>query len=136
MSGRTQFSGIILGCRFASWQRDRFAKRRTAAIFIPRLIYLGIPRILEVGNANRAKGTAACWWSPLTASCANLADTECALAAKAPVDSFGPSQTGDLPAQVTFEGRLPWNEGEAEPILDHGEPSGRKVQALAIGAAY
>jgi hypothetical protein len=65
-----------------------------------------------------------------------LVDTGCELATKAPVDSFGPSQTGNLPAQVTFEGRLPWNEAEAEAVLDHGKPSGRKVQALAIGTAY
>jgi hypothetical protein len=78
------------------------------------------------------------WHGDARLSCcgANLVDAGCAFATKAPINSFGPSQTGDLPAQVTFEGRLPWNEAEAEPILDHGKPSGRKVEALAIDAAY
>src|SRR5215469_8600458 len=75
------------------------------------------------------RGSLGCW-AP------TLVDAECALASKAPVDGLGPSQTGNLLTDVTFQGGLPGNEAEAESVLDHGKPSGRKVQALAISAAY
>src|SRR5215470_20167621 len=65
-----------------------------------------------------------------------LVDAQCALASKVPVDGLGLSQTRNLLTDVTIQGRLPWNEAEAESVLDHGKPSGRKVQALAIGATY
>ena len=69
------------------------------------------------------------------ALCGNLADTECALATKAPVDSFGPSQTGDtgdLPAQVTFEGWLPWNEAAGAALID----SARDKVSLRVPRAF
>jgi predicted ATPase len=69
-------------------------------------------------------------WAP------TLVDAECALASKVPVDGLGLSQTRNLLTDVTVQGRLPWNEAEAESVLDHGKPSGRKVQALAISAVY
>src|SRR5262249_40550236 len=75
------------------------------------------------------RGSLGCW--ALT-----LVDAECAFASKVPIDGLGLSRTGNLLTDVTLEGGLPRNEAEAEPILDHGKPSGRKVQARAIGATY
>ena len=41
---------------------------------------------------------------------------------------------GDMVSEMPVERRRPRDEGEAQAVVDHGEPAGGQREALAIGA--
>lgn len=63
-------------------------------------------------------------------------NAKAALASEVPIDSLGADHAGDIPAKVTFEGRLPRNEVESKAVFDHGKPSRCEVHSFAVDPGY
>src|SRR3546814_6844862 len=57
-------------------------------------------------------------------------------AAEAPIDAaIAARETGDMAAELLFEGRRPGHELETEAVIDHREAAGGERDAPLVGAS-
>src|SRR5258708_27605341 len=67
------------------------------------------------------------WYGPLASyaqRCFFCSHPQPSRPSERPVDSAaGHGNAGDVAADMPFEGGLPGNEAESEPVIDHGEPA-------------
>jgi hypothetical protein len=63
-----------------------------------------------------------------------LSDAWPLASAKSPDDASGMAETGDLTSQMSFQGRRPGHEPEAEPVIEHGEAPRGQGEAPAVNS--